>query len=368
MATPVTPRSLRDQFGVEQLSEQANDPSLARRQRAYERLAALGSPQALQRLNAALLKVLPRAKQNANEVAGLVEALAPHAGDADTQVSLLRVILGSVGPQGEPIEPELRQMAALAIAARRDAGAVRVLRRALLADTESARFAHDALLAHPPRPGTAHLLGGALPKQGAEGLVATPQASTAATGKAATAAARATVARQVERKATPQLLELLSTAPATAGLAACQLAMRDERQQRGTVQSLLNGPSRTLRLRVALGLGASPHADATGLLLQAYRDPVWQVRWAVLHALGQRRDVPSLRTLQRAATLEPNSEARDLARSLLAADAVAPGAVACPTQLPLTGLREIDEDTAVAAPNDLPEAATASKDRPNPPP
>ncbi|HEX2879914.1 MAG TPA: hypothetical protein VHO25_10320, partial [Polyangiaceae bacterium] len=92
-------RSLRDQFGSEQVGERANDASLAERQRAYERLAALGSPQALQQLNAALLRVLPRAKQNATELAGLVEALAPHAADPETQVSLLRVVLGSVGPQ-----------------------------------------------------------------------------------------------------------------------------------------------------------------------------------------------------------------------------------------------------------------------------
>ncbi|HEX2881775.1 MAG TPA: HEAT repeat domain-containing protein, partial [Polyangiaceae bacterium] len=265
-----------------------------------------------------------------------------------------------------PIELELRQTAALAIAAQRDAAAVRTLRRALLADDESSRLAHEALLAHPPQPGTAQRASDAASIRSAKNPMATPKA-TSTPSSARMAATRARVARDAKRMPTAQLLDLLSTAPQAAGLAACQLAARDELHQRDMLKSLLSGRHRALRLRVALGLGASPRTDATGLLLQTYRDSAWQVRWAVLHALGQRRDVPSLRTLQRAAILEPNREARDLARSLIAADAIAPR-LACPALLPLAGLQEVDEETAVAAPNDLPEAAPAREERPTPHP
>jgi HEAT repeat protein len=370
IAAPLAPRSLRSQFGIEQLSERTKAASLAERQRAYQRLAALGTPQSLQQLNAAVLRVLPRAKQNTAELVSLVEALAPHAGDSETQISLLRIVLGSVGPQGEPVEPELRQMAALAIAARRDAAAVRTLRRALSADTESARFAHEALLAHPTHPPAGQQVA-PLPavSKASQAAPSKPNAGakTSPIGDARTAVTRARVAREMARLSTSQLLARLSTAPELAGLAACQLAARDEPLQRSTVKSLLGGTNPGVRLRVALGLGASPTADATGLLLQAYRDPVWQVRWAVLHALGQRRDGPSLRTLHRAATLEPKSEVRELARSLLAADTIAVRST-CPPELPLAALNEVDQESVVAAPNDLPEAAPVSKDRSNPHP
>jgi hypothetical protein len=363
LAAPTPARSLRDWVGIEQLTERTNDPSLAERQLAYERLAASGSPQALYRLNTALLRVLPRARHNAAELTGLVEALAEHAKDPETRVSLLRVVLSSVGPQGEPVESELRQMAALAIAARRDAAAVRALRHALLADDESAQFAREALLAHPPLPEAVQHIAPLLARS-AMSPAATSKTKTSQTGTAPKAATRANIARQMASLTTSQLIARLSTDPQAAGLAACQLATRDEQAQRTTVEALLRSANRALRVRVALGLGASPRADATGLLLRAYRDPAWQVRWAVLHALGQRRDPPSLRTLRRAATLEPNREARDLARSLLALNVIAPRS-ACSAQLPLGELDEVETQTAVAAPNDLPEAGSATKDRSN---
>jgi hypothetical protein len=351
------PRPLRDPFGVERLAERANGATLPERQQAQQRLAALGSPRAVQQLNVALLRLLPRAKQNSDELKGLLELLAPHARDPETQVSLLRVVLGSVGPQGEPIEPELRQMAALAIAAQRDATAVRSLRRALLADTASAQFATAALLAHPPRVAVQLPLQRSEPTTSTVSKVPNPQRP----AKTRNTAARAEVAQSGPRLTTARLIELIGTSPAAAPLAACQLAARDEPNQRATLQALLRSPSQAVRVRTLMGLGASPHADATGILLNAYRDSQWQVRWAALYALGQRGDAPSLRALQRAAAIEPNREARDLARARLA-DGAATRRAACPVILPLASLNDAENDSAIAASSELPEAPRSAMD------
>lgn len=312
----------------------------------------------MQQLNLALLRVLPHAKQSADELKGLIELLAPHARDPETQVSLLRVVLGSVGPQGEPVDPELRQMAALAIAAQRDATAARSLRRALLADAESAQFATVALLAHPPRVAVQRPLQRNEPTPPTVSKM--PNAEQHA--KNDDTAARTEVKRNGERLTTARLIELIGTAPEAAPLAACQLAARDEPSQRATLQSLLRSPNQAVRVRALLGLGASPQHDATGLLLNAYRDSAWPVRWAALHALGQRRDAPSQRTLRRAANLEPNREARELAHALLA-DGPTTRQGACPALLPLASLNDAENQSAIAATRELPEAQPSAKDR-----
>jgi HEAT repeat protein len=363
-------RSLRAPFGVEQLVQQAGGASLAERQRAQQRLSALGSAQAVQQLNIALLRLLPGASKNTAELRGLILALAPHAADPETRTSLLRVVLGSTGPQAETIDPELRQMAALAIAAQRTPAAVQALRHALLADRESAELASTALRAHPPKE-VGQLLGAMHQRSGADHASGRDRPSDARPSDARPSDADKTVTKTNQRTAqgqaawdrvacegerlpTAQLLGIVATAPEAAPLAVCQLAARDEPDQRSSLLSWLDSPQLAIRMRAALGLGASEHADATGLLLHAVDDSAWQVRWAALSSLAQRHDATSRRALQVATALEPNTEARTRARQLLAAGKFEP-ATQCPVRLPLPDLNAADA-TPIAVAGELPEA------------
>jgi hypothetical protein len=353
-------RSLRARFGIERLQERASSTALPERERAQARLSALGTPQALQHLNAALLRELPRANKDAAELRTLIEALAPHANDPETRASLLRVLLGSAGN-------ELRQMAALAIAAKRTPAALTALERALAADAQSAAFAKTALLAHPPGSSTLPASPDATPPQH-QPVQARPAPAQPGQPKALPqqhTVAWKTLARDGHRMPTARLIEALTTAPETAPLAACHLAARDQPSQSTTLHALLDSPHTALRMRTVLGFGASRRKSATGVLLHAYRDRAWQVRWAALYALAQRTDAPSRRTLEQAASIEPNTEARNLARRLLTATA-RQRPPACPALLPLASLNTLDGDTPIANSGDLPEASRSLNGHSNP--
>jgi hypothetical protein len=117
-----------------------------------------------------------------------------------------------------------------------------------------------------------------------------------------------------------QVLEgLLESSEAAAPLAVRALAARDSERFRTRVERLLASPDAKLRAHAASGLALSNQPSAVGLLERVYLDEVDPaVRRAVVRALGLRTEPGRRRVLDLAAALEPDDEARALARRALA--------------------------------------------------
>jgi HEAT repeat protein len=114
------------------------------------------------------------------------------------------------------------------------------------------------------------------------------------------------------------LVELVETGGAATYIAAYALAGRDSEALRPRLRQLLASDDAVLRAHVALGLARSAEPSVVGLLAELYRDETEaQVRHAIVRALAAREEPARRRTLALAATLEPDDDARELARAAL---------------------------------------------------
>jgi hypothetical protein len=128
-----------------------------------------------------------------------------------------------------------------------------------------------------------------------------------------------------DRVPTAVLTELLETRGAAAHLAAFALAARDGDRERPRLRELLASGDPLLRAHVALGLARSKEPSAVGLLDEAYRfesDPL--VRRAILTTLARRTEKGRERTLKLAADLDADDRAREAARRALAGSTAPP--------------------------------------------
>jgi len=117
---------------------------------------------------------------------------------------------------------------------------------------------------------------------------------------------------------TSVLLELVESRGAASYLAAYALAARDSDALRPELRELFASDDPVLRAHVALGLGQSEEPSAVGMLGDAYReDTDAGVRRAIVRALAVRREPARRRILEFAAELEPDDDARTLARAAL---------------------------------------------------
>jgi len=115
------------------------------------------------------------------------------------------------------------------------------------------------------------------------------------------------------------LVELVDARGAATYAAAFALALRDSETLRPRLRELLASDDPVLRAHVARGLGSSAEASAVGLLADTYRaEADAAVRRAIVRALAVRSEPGRRATLELAATLEPDDDARDLARAALA--------------------------------------------------
>jgi hypothetical protein len=117
---------------------------------------------------------------------------------------------------------------------------------------------------------------------------------------------------------TATLEELIATEGAAAYVAAYALAERDSATERPRLRELFASEDPVLRAHVALGLAQSSEASALGMLADAYRlEPEASVRRAIVRAIAARPGTLRRSTLALVAALEPDDEARALARSAL---------------------------------------------------
>jgi cellulose synthase operon protein C len=116
------------------------------------------------------------------------------------------------------------------------------------------------------------------------------------------------------------LVALLEARGAATYVAAFALALRDSETLRPLLRELLASDDPVLRAHVALGLAASAEPSSVGVLADAYRTEVdASVRRAIVRALAARTETGRRATLELAAALEPDDDARALARAALAA-------------------------------------------------
>lgn len=122
---------------------------------------------------------------------------------------------------------------------------------------------------------------------------------------------------------TATLVELLETVPAAAPLAARALAARGGADQEARIEELITSGDPVIRAHAALGLGASADPSAIGRLSEAYRfEADALVRRAIVRALAQRPETSARRTLDLAARLDPDGDARRLATLALRGSAM----------------------------------------------
>ncbi|MBM4358102.1 MAG: HEAT repeat domain-containing protein [Deltaproteobacteria bacterium] len=101
--------------------------------------------------------------------------------------------------------------------------------------------------------------------------------------------------------------------------AAHRLASRDPRDLAPRIAALLAGTDPLVRAHVALGLGESHDPSALARLEEAYASETDAfVRFALVRALGSRREFGRGRALRLAAELDPDVEVRQLAAAALA--------------------------------------------------
>lgn len=142
-------RSLRGRVGARAVEAQLESTNPETRALALERLGALGTPHALDLLAAA---VLPGgAAKTSSERLVAVRALARHARHERPRRALVRVMNTGAGASEDALFEIVRETAALALSASRDARALEALGNAARQQGETAAIAIRALLAHPPR-------------------------------------------------------------------------------------------------------------------------------------------------------------------------------------------------------------------------
>ncbi|HTA90580.1 MAG TPA: HEAT repeat domain-containing protein [Polyangiaceae bacterium] len=143
--------SLRHRLGVDVAEALLKSQDPEDRQRGFERLSSVGTPQALD----ALLQVFEPggAARSARDRLVAVRALAPHARLPAVRELLVRVMVGvgSNPERPEAIDGLIEHAAALALAASGDDGALSALGKAVRQPGHVADTARDALLAFPPR-------------------------------------------------------------------------------------------------------------------------------------------------------------------------------------------------------------------------
>jgi len=148
-ARPPRATTLKARTGTTRAQALLGSPYAADRMRGIERLGSFGSPPALE----LLVKWLDGGGANDSQMRLVaVRALAPHARQASVQQALVRIMtgVGSTASKGDPMEPMVRSSAALALARSREAGAVRLLAKALRQEGPTAEVAAAALRAYPP--------------------------------------------------------------------------------------------------------------------------------------------------------------------------------------------------------------------------
>lgn len=122
-----------------------------------------------------------------------------------------------------------------------------------------------------------------------------------------------------DRVPTGALLALVEQEGAAAHLAAMALAARDDDELRPTLRELFASRDGLVRAHVALGLARSANPSAIGLLARGYEfEPEPEVRRAIVRALIAHRHPGSKKTLELAASLDPDRETRELARFAIA--------------------------------------------------
>lgn len=141
--------SLRERFGALPAERALRSSEPAERERALERLGALGTPRALDLLVTALEP--SGAAQAPRERLIAVRALARHARDPRVRDALVRVMTGisASAERSDPLQGLLRDTAALALAASGEPSAKVALARALRQPGRVAEAARAALAAHP---------------------------------------------------------------------------------------------------------------------------------------------------------------------------------------------------------------------------
>lgn len=142
--------SLRERFGVVPAERALRSSDPKKRERALERLGALGTPRALDLLVTALEP--SGAAQAPRERLIAVRALAPHVKNPRVRDGLVRVMtgIGTSAERSDPLQGLLRDTAALALAASRERSAEVALARALRQPGRVAEAARAALTAYPP--------------------------------------------------------------------------------------------------------------------------------------------------------------------------------------------------------------------------
>jgi hypothetical protein len=147
-------------------------------------------------------------------------------------------------------------------------------------------------------------------------------------GVARTALALAlAVPEAAARVPTTVLRALADEGGSAAPLAVMALCARDPESERERVDDLLASSDPFLRAHAALGLGASPAADAGGRLEAAYRlEPDARVRAAIVRGLSFRAEPSRRRVLALARDLDPDADVRGVAA--LAWSGAAPRVVA----------------------------------------
>jgi len=140
-------RSLRSSVGVGAAEPLLRAEATEVRQRAFERLGAVGTARALELLARALDN--GGAARDARERLAVVRALAEHASEAAAEDALIRALGGLEGRTTER-DRLVERTAALALAAARHPLALAALARALRQPGRVSESARVALLAHPP--------------------------------------------------------------------------------------------------------------------------------------------------------------------------------------------------------------------------
>ncbi len=143
--------SLRNRLGVQRAEKLLTSSKLADRIRGVQRLAVIGSEEALDALVEATAQG-SLVRMNARTRLLAVRGLAPHAGEKEVRKALASVFDSGRSHAAEtPLDTLTRQVAALALAKQGGREALRPLVTAIISGGSAAGAAYDALRAYPPK-------------------------------------------------------------------------------------------------------------------------------------------------------------------------------------------------------------------------
>jgi len=144
--------SLAKRLGIRSAERLLRSELSSDRERALERLGSVGTTRALELLARALEP--GGGAQSPRERLIAVRALAPSAREAEVRLALLRVMSGAsvqgAGEAADPLERQVRETAALALARSGTPEAIEALGKALRQEGALAEAAALAIEAHPP--------------------------------------------------------------------------------------------------------------------------------------------------------------------------------------------------------------------------